>query len=90
MLFARAMSNGVRWYCPDVFAGMAVYTPDEMGADVDGEGNVIEGVVVQTKPPLPFDDPDPVVLPDITLDEARAMRTAKGSELGTLNKEQLH
>jgi hypothetical protein len=28
MLFARAMSNGVKWYCPDVFAG-PVYTPEE-------------------------------------------------------------
>lgn len=40
MLFARAMSNGVRWYCPDVFYGNAVYTPEELGATVDGEGNV--------------------------------------------------
>lgn len=29
MLFARAMSNGVKWFCPDVFAG-PVYTPEEM------------------------------------------------------------
>lgn len=29
MLFARAISNGVKWYCPDVFAS-AVYTPEEM------------------------------------------------------------
>jgi hypothetical protein len=29
MLFARAMSNGVRWYCPDVF-DTAVYTPEEL------------------------------------------------------------
>jgi hypothetical protein len=29
MLFARAISNGVKWYCPDVFAG-PVYTPEEM------------------------------------------------------------
>lgn len=43
MLFARAMSNGVRWYTPDVFSGNAVYTPDELGADVDGDGNVVEG-----------------------------------------------
>ena len=28
MLFARAMSNGVRWYCPDVTNGNAVYTPE--------------------------------------------------------------
>jgi hypothetical protein len=29
MLFARAMSNGVRWYTPDVFTS-PVYTPEEM------------------------------------------------------------
>jgi len=28
MLFARAISNGVKWYCPDVFAG-PVYTPED-------------------------------------------------------------
>lgn len=34
MLFARAISNGARWYCPDVFSG-PVYTPDELGADAE-------------------------------------------------------
>jgi hypothetical protein len=29
MLFARAISNGVKWFCPDVFSG-PVYTPEEM------------------------------------------------------------
>jgi hypothetical protein len=36
MLFARAMSNGAKWYCPDVFGGPP-YTPDELGAAIDGE-----------------------------------------------------
>jgi hypothetical protein len=36
MLFARAMSNGAKWHCPDVFGG-PVYLPDELGAAVDGE-----------------------------------------------------
>lgn len=30
MLFARAMSNGIKWFTPDVFAG-PVYTPEELG-----------------------------------------------------------
>lgn len=51
MLFARAISNGVKWYCPDVFNGVAVYTPDEMGAkgdyNDDGEFIVIESELVQ-------------------------------------------
>lgn len=42
MLFARAMSNGVRWYCPDVFSGNAVYVPEELGAETDADGNVVE------------------------------------------------
>jgi hypothetical protein len=41
MLFARALSNGVRWYCPDVFSGNVVYVPEELGAETDGDGAVI-------------------------------------------------
>lgn len=46
MLFARAMSNGVKWYCPDVFDA-PVYTPEELGASVDGEGNYLEAQAVE-------------------------------------------
>jgi|GEM_PF-1430272 len=46
MLFARAMSNGIKWYAPDIFLGAPVYTPDELGAAVDDDGNYID--VVQT------------------------------------------
>jgi hypothetical protein len=42
MLFARALSNGQRWYAPDVFNGATVYTPDEMGATVNEEGQIID------------------------------------------------
>ena len=51
MLFARAMSNGAKWFTPDIFAG-PVYTPDEM----ESEGpmlppappvNVLTGEVVE-------------------------------------------
>jgi hypothetical protein len=42
MLFARAMSNGVRFYCPDVFFGAPVYTPEELGVEVDDQGDVID------------------------------------------------
>ena len=67
MLFARAMSNGVRWYCPDVFDGAAVYTPEEMGAQVDGEGEIIEstsrtvdtstGEIIEAPKPEPQPEP---------------------------------
>lgn len=29
MLFARAISNGLRWYCPDAINGPSVYTPED-------------------------------------------------------------
>ena len=34
MLFARAISNGCKWYCPGIFGGVTPYTPDELGAEV--------------------------------------------------------
>jgi hypothetical protein len=40
MLTARAVSEGVNAYCPDVMGG-AVYTPDEMGAEVGEDGNIV-------------------------------------------------
>lgn len=42
MLFARALSNGQRWYAPDVFNGATVYTPDELGAAVNEDGEIID------------------------------------------------
>lgn len=41
MLWARAMSQGARAYCPAVFNG-AIYTPDELGAVVTDEGMVVD------------------------------------------------
>lgn len=40
MLFARAMSNGVRWFAPDIFGGTPAYTPEELGAETDEDGTV--------------------------------------------------
>jgi hypothetical protein len=51
MLFSRALSNGARWYCPDVFSGVTPYTPEELGAEVDGEtGEVIDVTPIQRNP----------------------------------------
>jgi len=60
MLFARAMSNGVRWYCPDVF-DTAVYTPDELRNDTQAHAtyepippappvNIATGEVIEAEP----------------------------------------
>ena len=65
MLFARAMSNGARWYTPDVFLG-PIYTPEELGAQVDEAGDVISTASfaspVQAAPELP---PPPPLADDL-------------------------
>lgn len=52
MLFARAISNGARFHCPDVFT-MPVYTPEEMGATVNGDGEILDVQEVTPEPPAP-------------------------------------
>ncbi len=58
MLFSRAMSNGYKWFCPDVFECGPVYTPEELGATVNEEGNVIDAQF--TEPPATTPAPEPV------------------------------
>ncbi len=40
MLFSRAISNGARWFCPDIFSGVPVYSPDEFGVVTDQDGEI--------------------------------------------------
>lgn len=53
MLFARAITRGARRYAPGIFGGAPVYTPDELGADVDEDGVIIEGSYATTERPAP-------------------------------------
>ncbi|MCB0105484.1 MAG: hypothetical protein KDE53_06235 [Caldilineaceae bacterium] len=48
MLYARALSNGVRWFCPDVFHGQAVYVEGE----IEDTGDDTPAVVVVDKATL--------------------------------------
>ena len=62
MLFARALSNGVRWFCPDVFHGQAVYVEGEIedtGDDTPAvvvvdrsTGEVVEGEYTEAVTPV--------------------------------------
>lgn len=93
MLFARAISNGAKWHCPDIFGG-PIYTPDELGAAVDEEGDVIDATArivdndtgeVQTAAPAPTPDSEaPPIQP-------RAQRSTQElahwtTESGAINK----
>jgi hypothetical protein len=62
MYFSRAASNGCRWFCPDVFAGVTPYTPDEIADDArmteDGDYVItaaVEPVPAAAEPAPPAD-----------------------------------
>lgn len=78
MLFARAISNGAKWYCPDVFNGATVYVPEELGAEVDGDGEIIRVPVNDT--PNPPERREPVQV--LTAEEAETV-AARDSSLRT-------
>jgi len=44
MLFARAISNGIKWFCPDVLGGVTAYVPEEFGAVVDDNNMIVDAV----------------------------------------------
>lgn len=52
MLFARAMSNGVKWFTPDVFTS-PVYVPEELGANVNADGDIIDTTSTVRETPTP-------------------------------------
>lgn len=48
MYYSRAVSNGAKWFTPEIFGGTPVYTPEELGAEIDSEGEM-----VHREPPPP-------------------------------------
>ncbi len=79
MLFARAISNGQKWYAPDVYNGVTVYTPDEMGATVDEEGNIVEGETLPSEKPR--------IIDQVKLIKRYTDRLARAATLGINVKE---
>jgi hypothetical protein len=69
MLFARAMSNGVAWFCPDITNGIRVYA---------------EGEVRETLPPPAAVD-TPVPVDNGSLDEGVVESLRKGVEIAGLD-----
>lgn len=85
MYFARALSNGQKWYAPDVFNGATVYTPDELGAKVDEEGNAI--IDAQPTPPAelaPTPKPEPMPYEQAAAMVAHQKKDDEGVRLDTL------
>lgn len=65
MAFARAISNGARWYTPGIFGGSPVYVPGELGDE-----DIIDGDMVITEM-----EPEPEPAPTIDYEA-----TVKGTD----------
>jgi hypothetical protein len=55
MLFARAMSNGVKWFCPDVESGVAVYAAGEIEDVPALPSGAAENATTVVSDPAPLD-----------------------------------
>ena len=78
MCFARAMSQGVRWYCPDVTAGTPAYVPEELGAEVDAAG---QPVATASPAPEAQEQPDePAAEGEIMASEEQVEQIVKAVE----------
>lgn len=56
MLFARALTNGARWFTPEIFGGL-IYTPDELGAESPADISAEINASIETLPPTPSQVP---------------------------------
>lgn len=77
MLFARCISNGAKFYCPDLFIGTPIYTPDEF--DIDEEtGRPVQAVEVEV-----LANPDPSSQqPQQQNEDSKALATPAQSQPG--------
>ena len=95
MLFARAISRGARRFAPGIFGGSPVYTPDEMGVDVDEDGYIDStSVVIETIEPDPIDqileDAGPQALPEpMTIEKACTIENSEGTKYCNLTPDKL-
>lgn len=80
MLFARAMSNGVKWFCPEIFSG-PVYTPDELSSITT------DAAPTQYAPPAPVDDDTGEIIEDGTqFAESEPVKLREAATYASLGK----
>lgn len=76
MLFARALTNGARFYAPDVFGGQAPYSPEELDVEVDGES----GEAITTPPTATVAPPAKPTLMEKLSGDPKPLRLGKAQE----------
>jgi hypothetical protein len=81
MLFARAMSNGVKWFCPDAL-GLTTYTPEELEGIEAAPVQQSAPAISQTTFPEPETTTPPADLPRLTDWQRKALHAAGSAYYG--------
>lgn len=82
MLFARCISQGARFFCPDVFEGHTVYTPDELEREDDQPG-----AVAPANAPAKRSEPRPAAKPERKILDAEVVKPS--TEVPAPDREEL-
>jgi len=89
MLFARALTDGVRTFCPDVMMGHAAYTPEEVGGDVVEDLPEEKRVEVKVLPEItPSTDEIWELIKECGADVVTILREYKADKVENLTPEQ--
>ena len=94
MLFARAITRGARRFAPGIFGGSPIYTPEELGADVDEDGYIdtTHRVIVEEPAPSLVEaakELGGIVKNSMTLETAENMTDSKGKRYGDMTNDDL-
>jgi hypothetical protein len=99
MLFARAITRGARRFAPGIFGGSPIYTPEELGAEVNEDGYIDTKYEVVDQPTTPSNnghnlvdeavEMGGVVKSSMSLETAKNVTNSKGEKYGELDTELL-
>ena len=102
MLFARAITRGARRFAPGIFGGSPIYTPEELGADVDEDGYIdtTHRIIDEPEQPSYPEKPDTSLVDQtvelggkvkstMALETAEKMVDSKGRRYGDMTNEDL-
>lgn len=88
MLHARVVSEMARSLFPDAIAGVS-YTPEEMGAEVDEEGQIIDATYEHQEEKKELPPPEPTPPPPPPAEKPKVLFTKQNPNAVKIAKEQL-
>jgi hypothetical protein len=80
MLFNRAVSDGFKVFCPHLAHGHTLYTPDELGADINADGEIVVAASTVRRETSKLLKPKAPAAPTVTLKQLQKLMEATGTD----------